>query len=86
MNDKSKDECEFVVIEVCDNGLGISHEDLPRIWDRLFRSDRSRSERGLGLGLSFVKAIVEAHKGFAHVETELERGSKFSVFFAADCQ
>lgn len=47
-----------------DTGPGIPPEDLPRIWDRLFRGDRSRSQsRGLGLGLSLVKAVVEAHGG-----------------------
>ena len=42
---------------------GIPADELPRIWDRLFRGDTSRAERGLGLGLSLVKAIVEAHGG-----------------------
>jgi len=54
---------ETVVIDVTDTGAGIAQEDLPRIWERLFRGDRSRSARGLGLGLSFVRAIVNAHGG-----------------------
>ena len=48
-----------VALRVADTGRGIDPEDLPRIWDRLYRGDRSRHERGLGLGLSFVRAIAE---------------------------
>jgi signal transduction histidine kinase len=54
---------EQITISFTDTGPGIPSEDLPRIWERLFRGDRSRTERGLGLGLSFVRAIVEAHGG-----------------------
>jgi len=70
---------EYAVIEVADQGVGIVPEDIPRIWRRLYRADRSRSERGLGLGLSFVKAIVEAHGGSVRVESEPNRGSRFTV-------
>ena len=66
-------------IQVRDTGIGISSEEQPRIWDRLFRGDRSRAERGLGLGLSLVKAIVIAHSGTVDVESEPERGSTFTV-------
>jgi heavy metal sensor kinase len=66
-------------LAVKDTGMGISAEDLPRIWQRLYRADQSRSERGLGLGLSLVKAIVEAHGGQSEVQSELGVGSTFSV-------
>ncbi len=46
-------------VTVRDNGIGIDAADLPRIWDRLYRGDKSRSQRGLGLGLSLVRAFVE---------------------------
>lgn len=69
-----------VAIEVEDTGPGIPAEDLPRVWDRLFRGDRSRSERGLGLGLSLVRAIVEAHKGRAEVTSSPGLGTKFTVW------
>jgi signal transduction histidine kinase len=71
------------LLRVRDTGSGIPEPELPRIWDRLFRGDRSRTERGLGLGLSLVKAIVEAHGGTVAVESEPSRGSTFTVTLAA---
>ncbi len=68
-----------VSITVQDQGPGISAEDLPRIWDRLYRGDKSRSERGLGLGLSFVQAIARAHGGTAAVVNGREQGAVFTV-------
>jgi len=67
------------VLRVRDTGQGIAPNELPRIFDRLFRGDRSRAERGLGLGLSLVKAIVEAHGGSVEVESEVGRGATFTV-------
>src|SRR5439155_1319748 len=66
-------------LRVRDTGAGIPADELPRIWDRLFRGDASRTERGLGLGLSLVKAIVEAHGGTVHVTSEPGRGQTFQV-------
>ena len=60
-----------------DTGCGIPAEELPRIWERLYRGDKSRSTRGLGLGLSLVKAIVQAHGGEVSVESEPGVGSTF---------
>ena len=71
------------LLRVRDTGVGIAPSEVPRIWDRLFRGDRSRTERGLGLGLSLVKAIVEAHGGTVSVESELGRGSTFTVSLSA---
>ena len=68
-----------VLVEFRDTGIGISAEEQPRIWARLYRGDKSRSQRGLGLGLSLVKAIVEAHHGTVSVHSELGVGSVFSV-------
>jgi signal transduction histidine kinase len=72
-------EADAAVLQVRDTGPGIPADELPRIFDRLFRGDTSRTERGLGLGLSLVKAIVEAHGGAVEVSSELGRGSTFSV-------
>ena len=68
-----------VELRVTDTGIGISESDLPKIWERLFRGDRSRSRRGLGLGLSLVKAIVEAHGGRVAVSSKPGEGSVFTV-------
>jgi signal transduction histidine kinase len=67
------------ILSVGDTGMGISPEDLPRVWDRLYRGDRSRTERGLGLGLSLVKAVVEAHGGEVRLQSEVGVGSTFEV-------
>jgi signal transduction histidine kinase len=68
-----------VQVEIADSGPGISSADQPRIWERLYRGDQSRSQRGLGIGLSLVRAIVEAHGGTATVASELGHGSRFTV-------
>ena len=66
---------QHVHITVADTGVGIPSEDLAKIWDRLYRGDTSRSQRGLGLGLSLVKAIVQAHHGEVAVSSQLGQGS-----------
>ena len=73
-----QDENE-VRITVKDSGVGISEHELDNIWDRLYRGDKSRTERGLGLGLSLVKAIVGAHRGYVEVLSTPGAGSAFSV-------
>lgn len=67
------------VLRVHDTGVGIPEDEIPLIWDRLFRGDRSRAERGLGLGLSLVRAIVHAHGGTVAVQSDFGRGSTFTV-------
>lgn len=67
------------VLRVRDTGIGIPESEQARIWERLFRGDQSRSARGLGLGLSLVKAIVEAHGGTVSVTSTQGAGSAFEV-------
>ncbi len=66
-------------VSFVDNGMGISKTEIGRIWDRLYRGDRSRSTQGLGLGLNYVKAVVEAHHGMVQVTSRLGEGSCFKV-------
>lgn len=68
-----------IAVVVSDNGIGISASEIDRIWERLFRGDRSRSEQGLGLGLNYVRAVVEAHGGKVSVSSTLTKGSTFEV-------
>ena len=68
-----------VIVRVRDSGVGIPPDEQPRIWERLYRGDKSRSQRGLGLGLSLVKAIVEAHRGTVLVQSLPGEGSEFVV-------
>ena len=80
-------DCHRVVdgvrVTIRDNGIGIPVTEQGRIWERLYRGDKSRSQRGLGLGLSLVKAIVEAHAGIISVRSEIGKGSEFAVLLTA---
>jgi two-component system phosphate regulon sensor histidine kinase PhoR len=70
-----------MLIEVEDSGYGISAEDLPRIFDKFFRSDdeRVRKETGTGLGLAFTREVIQIHGGHITATSELGKGSRFSV-------
>lgn len=76
---RTRRDVPAAVIEVEDTGMGIAPEEQSRIWERLYRADKSRSQRGLGLGLSLVKAIVEAHGGTVGVQSVPDRGSVFEI-------
>jgi two-component system phosphate regulon sensor histidine kinase PhoR len=78
----------FARVDVEDSGNGISSADLPRIFERLYRADRSRSQniQGSGLGLAIVKHLVLAHGGDITATSELGRGSKFTFTLPLECQ
>ena len=77
------EESGFLKATVSDTGIGIKKEDLPRIFDRFYRvkSAETRQIIGTGLGLSIVKSIVDAHLGSISVESEVGKGTTFTLLF-----
>ncbi len=78
--------CETVdeiSVSVSDTGIGISESDLPYIFERFYRTDRSRSRAtgGSGIGLTIAKSIIEAHGGRMTVQSKVNQGSTFTVFY-----
>jgi signal transduction histidine kinase len=72
---------DHVTLAVADTGMGIAPDELPRVWERFYRSDRSRAREtgGAGLGLALVKELVTAMGGTVSAESAVGRGSKFSI-------
>ena len=79
MTDRSR---PAVMVKVKDHGEGIAREHIPRLTERFFRVDTARSRRlgGTGLGLAIVKHVVNRHRGYLHVESEIGEGSAFTVY------
>jgi two-component system sensor histidine kinase/response regulator len=78
----TREKGDDLVVEIRDTGIGISRDNLHFIFDEFFRakSKEARDVRGSGLGLPIAKRIIEAHDGFIKVDSEIGKGSTFSVF------
>ena len=77
-------EDDEIILEVKDNGIGLSEEDKQRVWDRFYQVSDSRNKeenKGSGLGLSMVKKIAELHSAEIFVEGELGKGASFKIKF-----
>ncbi len=73
-----------VVVEVTDTGIGISRDDLPHIFERFFKADKSRASQGSGLGLAIAKHIIQAHNGQIWVQSQEGKGSTFGFSLPID--
>jgi two-component system phosphate regulon sensor histidine kinase PhoR len=82
----TKNENNFIIVNIIDNGIGISKEYSEKIFDMFFRvsSGNIQNVRGNGIGLSYAKKIIDLHKGKISVESELSKGSKFQIIFPLD--
>jgi two-component system phosphate regulon sensor histidine kinase PhoR len=73
-----------VLVKVSDTGIGISKEDLPRIFERFYKADKARAGEGAGLGLAIAKHVIQSHGGNIWVESKEGKGSTF--FFGLPLQ
>lgn len=73
------EENSAIILKIKDTGIGISQDDLKNIFDLFYRASSSRQEAGMGIGLSVVKSIIEIHEWKISVESELEKGTCFTI-------
>ena len=78
-----QDDSGFVVVKVTDTGMGIQKREIPRLGERFYRADKTRSRElgGTGLGLSIVKHLMKAHNGSIDIESQVGRGTTVSLAF-----
>jgi two-component system phosphate regulon sensor histidine kinase PhoR len=76
-----REDADTVVLEASDDGAGVSEEDLPRLFERFFRSDRARASQGTGLGLAIVKHVVTAAGGTIEASSAPGRGLQIRCLF-----
>jgi len=74
---------DFMVVSVTDTGIGVPKDEIGRLGERFYRVDKSRSRDlgGTGLGLSIVKHLMIAHGGKMEIESQLDKGTKVSLYF-----
>ncbi|MPN50224.1 Alkaline phosphatase synthesis sensor protein PhoR [bioreactor metagenome] len=74
-------ESKYLVCEIIDTGVGISQEEIPYIFERFYRADKSRNRKtgGAGIGLAITKSIVQSHDGKIEVKSKLGEGSSFKI-------
>ena len=72
---------DFVYIKITDNGIGIPKEDIPFIWERFYKVDKSRQNSGIGigLGLSIAKHLIQIHNGVISVDSDINKGTTFEI-------
>lgn len=72
---------KWLILRIKDTGIGIKSEELPKIFDRFYSSDASRQTGGTGIGLNYVKGVIESHGGSIHVQSKEGKGSTFTLLF-----
>lgn len=70
----------YVIVSICDNGIGIAEEEQGRIFQRFYRSPMVQGEEGVGVGLALTREIILKEQGFMKIKSELGKGTKFSIY------